>query len=66
MSEPVVVTERHGNVALVRLNRPAARNAMNAELAQATINLSKDNVIFGVRSVGTDGYRSPAVFPFRA
>jgi enoyl-CoA hydratase len=37
MSEPVVVTERHGNVALVRLNRPAARNAMNAELAQATV-----------------------------
>ena len=35
-------------------------------VAEATINLSKDNVIFGVRSVGTDGYRSPAVFPFRA
>ena len=31
-----------------------------------TIDLSKDNVVFGIRSVSTDGYRSPAVFPFRA
>jgi Zn-dependent M28 family amino/carboxypeptidase len=30
----------------------------------ATIDLSKDNVIFGVRSVSRDGFRSPAVFPF--
>jgi Zn-dependent M28 family amino/carboxypeptidase len=30
----------------------------------ATIDLSKDNVIFGVRSVSGDGFRSPAVFPF--
>ena len=30
----------------------------------ATIDLSKDNVIFGVRSVGVGGYKSPAVFPF--
>ena len=37
MSESIVVTERHGDVALIRLNRPAARNAMNAALAQATI-----------------------------
>src|ERR1700755_518650 len=36
MSEPIVVTERHGNVALVRLNRPATRTAMNAALAQDT------------------------------
>ena len=36
-AEPVVVVERHDAVALIRLNRPAARNAMNAELAQATI-----------------------------
>jgi Peptidase family M28 len=35
-------------------------------VAEATIDLSKDNVVFGVRSVSTDGYRSPAVFPFRA
>jgi hypothetical protein len=28
--------------------------------------LSKDNVIFGVRAVGTNGYKSPATFPFPA
>jgi hypothetical protein len=31
---------------------------------EATVNVSKDNVIFGVRSVSHDGHRSPAVFPF--
>jgi hypothetical protein len=31
-------------------------------LTSATIH--KDNVIFGVRSVGTSGYKSPAVLPF--
>ncbi len=36
-SEPLVVVERHDAVALVRLNRPSARNAMNAALAQATV-----------------------------
>ena len=36
-AEPVVVVERHGDVALLRLNRPAARNALNAELAQAAV-----------------------------
>ena len=30
----------------------------------ATVPLSKDNVLFGVRAVGPDGYRSPAVLPF--
>ena len=30
----------------------------------ATVNLSKDNVVFGVRAVGRNGLRSPAVFPF--
>jgi hypothetical protein len=29
-----------------------------------TLPLSKDNVIFGVRAVGTNGYKSPATFPF--
>ncbi|KAI9871548.1 MAG: hypothetical protein M1830_002761 [Pleopsidium flavum] len=29
-----------------------------------TVNLSKDNVNFGIRAVGTNGYRSPAAFPF--
>lgn len=30
----------------------------------ATVNLSKDNAVFGIRSVGEGGYRSPAVWPF--
>jgi Zn-dependent M28 family amino/carboxypeptidase len=30
----------------------------------ATLKLSKDNVVFGIRSVSADGYKSPAVFPF--
>ncbi len=29
-----------------------------------TVKLSKDNVIFGIRSVAANGYKSPAVFPF--
>ena len=29
-----------------------------------TLPLSKDNVIFGVRAVGKNGYRSPATYPF--
>ncbi|WP_139981389.1 M28 family metallopeptidase [Nocardioides litoris] len=33
---------------------------------EATIDLSKDNVVLGVRAVGRDGHRSPAVFPFPA
>lgn len=32
----------------------------------ATLDLSKDNVVLGVRAVGPDGHRSPAVFPFPA
>ncbi|KAF5376452.1 hypothetical protein D9615_008595 [Tricholomella constricta] len=30
----------------------------------ATVQMSKDNVHFGVRSVGKNGFRSPATFPF--
>jgi hypothetical protein len=30
---------------------------------RATVPVSKDNVIFGVRSVDSDGHRSPAVLP---
>ncbi len=44
-SEPdseLVVVEEHGDVTLLRLNRPAARNAMNAPLAQATIDAVAD------------------------
>lgn len=34
------------------------------DVASATVGVSKDNVEFGVRSVGGNGFRSPAVFPF--
>jgi len=37
-----------------------------AAARQARIDLSKDNVVFGVRAVGRNGYRSPAVLPFPA
>jgi len=33
-------------------------------VGSVTLPLSKDNVIFGVRAVGANGYKSPAVFPF--
>jgi enoyl-CoA hydratase len=36
MTRPIVI-ERHEAVALVRLDRPAARNAMNVDLASATV-----------------------------
>lgn len=35
MSEPVLLSERRGKVALITLNRPEKRNALNAELSQA-------------------------------
>lgn len=34
------------------------------DVVTATVPLSKDNVEFGIRSVGANGYRSPAVLPF--
>lgn len=34
-ADPVVITERHGAVAVVTLNRPAARNALDARLNAA-------------------------------
>ena len=34
---PVVEVERHEHVALIRLNRPAARNAVNVDLANALV-----------------------------
>ena len=33
-AEPPVLTERRGPVAIARLNRPDARNAMSAELME--------------------------------
>jgi len=35
-------------------------------VTEFTIDLSKDNFFFGVRSYDTDGYRSPVVFPIAA
>jgi hypothetical protein len=34
------------------------------KVGSVTLPLSKDNVIFGVRAVGGNGYKSPAVYPF--
>jgi Zn-dependent M28 family amino/carboxypeptidase len=34
------------------------------DVHRATVDVSKDNVVFGVRAVGSGGRRSPAVFPF--
>ncbi|HST49104.1 M20/M25/M40 family metallo-hydrolase [Jatrophihabitans sp.] len=36
------------------------------DTTRVTIDLSKDNVIFGVRAVDRSGHRSPATFPFPA
>jgi hypothetical protein len=33
------------------------------KVGTATINLSKDNAIFGVRAIGPQGHRSPAAYP---
>jgi hypothetical protein len=33
------------------------------KVGTATVDLSKDNVIFGVRAIGPQGHRSPAAFP---
>lgn len=34
------------------------------KVGTATLPLSKDNVIFGIRAVGKNGYKSPATYPF--
>ncbi|CAG8973441.1 hypothetical protein HYALB_00006467 [Hymenoscyphus albidus] len=36
------------------------------DVTSAMVGVSKDNVVFGVRSVAANGYKSPAVFPFPA
>ncbi len=36
------------------------------DTTRTTVDLSKDNVIFGVRAVDRSGHRSPAVLPFPA
>jgi enoyl-CoA hydratase len=63
MSE-LVTYEVHGQVALITLNRPEARNAVNDELAQAmeaaidTLEAA-DDVWVGVLTANTDGHKSP-------
>jgi enoyl-CoA hydratase len=42
MSTDIVLAERQGDVVLITLNRPEARNAMNHELAQATVDAITD------------------------
>lgn len=37
MSEPTVIVERRDQIAIITLNRPAARNAVNVELAGALV-----------------------------
>jgi hypothetical protein len=36
------------------------------KVGTATVDLSKDNVVFGVRAIGPRGHRSPAAFPLPA
>lgn len=46
MTEPAVLTERHGRVLIITLNRPQARNAVNGELArqlESAIDLLENN-----------------------
>ena len=44
---------------------PVWTHAINVgNVNTALVPLSKDNVIFGVRAVGKNGYRGPATFPF--
>jgi len=46
---------------------PSWTNVLEVGLTdKVTVDLSKDNVIFGVRAVGKNGYRSPAAFPLPA
>ena len=56
--EPVVLVERRGTVAVVTLNRPEARNALNAELAaafpKAIIDVDADPDVQAIVLTGSD------------
>ena len=58
MSEPVVLTERRDAVAIMCLNRPDARNALNAELRGAirttAAELDADESVAAIVITGTD------------
>ncbi|KAI0792547.1 Zn-dependent exopeptidase [Abortiporus biennis] len=46
-------------------NEPFWTNVVPVGLvSKATVDQSKDNVVFGIRAVGKNGYRSPAALPF--
>ncbi|KAG8627077.1 hypothetical protein KVT40_004560 [Elsinoe batatas] len=46
-------------------NNPFWTNSVDVgRVSGVTLPISKDNTIFGVRAVGTNGYKSPASFPF--
>lgn len=58
MSEPVILTERHDAVAIMRLNRPEARNALNAELRAAiwstAAEFDRDESVAAIVFTGSD------------
>ncbi|OAL06983.1 putative zinc metalloprotease [Phaeosphaeriaceae sp. SRC1lsM3a] len=64
------IVSNHTNVASYEIVwRPVANSLWThmvdvGKVGSVTLPLSKDNVIFGVRAVGTNGYKSPAVYPF--
>ncbi len=64
MSNKMVTYEVRGQVAVITLNRPDARNAVNDELAQAMEEAidrleSDDGVWVGVLTANTEGHKSP-------
>jgi enoyl-CoA hydratase len=68
--DQAVLTERRGRVLLITLNRPEARNAVNAALAQGIAAAldeldGSDDLQVGVRSRQSRASRSPAVSRWR-
>jgi enoyl-CoA hydratase len=60
----IVTYERRGEIAVITLNRPDARNAVNADVAQAMEAAidqleADDGVWVGVLTANTDGHKSP-------
>ena len=62
MTEPTILTERHGRVLLVTLNRPKALNALNsAVLAELLEVVSAAEADPGVGALGPIGYLAIAI-----